>query len=99
LCVAAWKIRFDGFGKSNYAADGQEFGMLREPEIFDDAPPYYQPRGASHTGGTFADVVCTCPAANHPAAEKKEVKDGAAPKAPTPAELEPTLSAGCGVGK
>lgn len=31
------------------------FGKLKEAVIPDDAPPYYQPRGASHYGGSFAD--------------------------------------------
>jgi hypothetical protein len=90
-----WKIRFDGFGKSNYDADVngvfQKFGKLREPEIPDDAPPYYQPRGASHTGGTFADVACACSTPGH--------KNEAVPaKTVTPAEQEPTVSTGCGMG-
>jgi len=72
--------------------------MLREPEIYDDAPPYYQPRGASHTGGTFADLACACPGVNSTA--KTEGKEGASLQMPQmPAEHEPTLSTGCGMGK
>ena len=99
-----WKIRFDGFGKSDYSSDVNgvncPFGKLRQPEIDDDAPPYYQPRGASHTGGTFAEVACVCGAHDvSGTAKKAEDKDGAAALATkTPAEREPTFSSGCGIG-
>ena len=51
--TAAWKIRFDGYGPSNY-----DFKILYKSQIPDD--PLYQPQGASHTGGSFADTVCVC---------------------------------------
>jgi hypothetical protein len=91
-----WKIRFDGFGPSDYDGDvngvPQKFGKLREPEIADDRPPYYQPRGASHTGGTFADVACTCSTPAHNA------KAMVPAKAVKPTEQQPILSNGCGMG-
>ncbi|KAF2492523.1 hypothetical protein BU16DRAFT_583709 [Lophium mytilinum] len=100
-----WMIRFDGFGTSKYACEVngalQEFGKLRELELYDDAPPYYQPRGASHTGGVFGDAahVSSTPSSipNGSANTKKiEIKDGAALLKPqTPAEHEPTIFTGC----
>ncbi|KAH7131804.1 putative prostaglandin G/H synthase 2/cyclooxygenase 2, pgh2/cox2 [Dendryphion nanum] len=72
-----WKIRFDGFGKSNYATtvDGEylPYGKLREPVLYDDAPPYYQPRGPSHTGGTFGDSVA---AVHEISGERAKAVDG-----------------------
>lgn len=71
----------------------------KQPVLDDDGPPFYQPQGASHGGGTFAEVVCIC---NIPG-KTCQCKD-TAPTAPaamegkTPAELEPTLTAGCGMG-
>ncbi|KAI9667934.1 MAG: hypothetical protein M1821_000754 [Bathelium mastoideum] len=100
-----WKIRFDGFGKSDYSADGRPanpYGMLRSAWLPDDAPPWYQPQGVSHIGGSFADVACTC--ANletyHscPDPGKKLHEDGpeiAQSRVPTAALREPTLSTGC----
>lgn len=49
-----WKIRFDGFGPSDYSWEGQAYGRLRSAWLPDDAPPWYQPRGPSHVGGSFA---------------------------------------------
>ena len=110
----AWKIRFDGFGKSDYGAehrgvDGKLerclYGKLERTPEPDDAPPFYQPQGASHTGGTFADVACVCAAAGtvcqckpatkqeggeHDTAARKTLKEQ------MPAEFEPTYSKGCG---
>ncbi|KAJ4377179.1 hypothetical protein N0V83_000002 [Neocucurbitaria cava] len=99
---AALKIRFDGFGRSTYASEVngeyRELGKLREPKLYDGAPPYYQPRGASYTGGTFADVACTYSRAA--VIEKPEGKDGfASLETKTPAGREPTISNGCGIGK
>ena len=31
--------------------------MLRKEELPDSFPPFYQPQGPSHYGGSFADVV------------------------------------------
>ena len=61
-----WKIRFDGFGKSNYRSEGSPshpYGKITTVRLPDDLPPWYQPQGASHVGGTFADVSCICAAA------------------------------------
>ena len=97
-----WKIRFDGFGRSDYSSDkGGAYGKLRQMAVPDDSPPFYQPKGASHTGGTFADVSCVCNAAGvvpvvEMIGDREEIKlkrvDMEA------AEREPTYSTGCGVG-
>lgn len=53
-----WKIRFDGFGESDYRSKGipsHPYGSLATPRLPDDAPPWYQPRGASHFGGAFGE--------------------------------------------
>ncbi|KAH8651167.1 heme peroxidase-domain-containing protein, partial [Xylariales sp. PMI_506] len=47
-----WKLRFDGFGESTYG--GEHFPQLQRPLVPDDVPPWYQPRGKSHKGGSFA---------------------------------------------
>ena len=56
----AWKVRFDGFGKSDYGGDN--FSDLHK--VFDtstiEQPPWYQPQGPSHTGGSFAIPICVC---------------------------------------
>ncbi|KAJ9604588.1 hypothetical protein H2200_010701 [Cladophialophora chaetospira] len=105
-----WKIRFDGFGKSNYSKDGERFGALKLPKINEDAlaaPPFYQPQGVSQYGGSFADIACVC---NTPGKEchckdavkeKEAGKDGSAPapKKQLQVEREMALSTGCGVGK
>lgn len=111
--LLAWKIRFTGFGQSDYSgpdAHGKTipYGLLRQPQIDVNAlaaPPFYQPQGLSHVGGSFADVACVC---NMPgracsckdAAEGKDAKgketEGAKPLA---ADLEVKISAGCGVAK
>jgi hypothetical protein len=105
-----WKIRFDGFGKSDYSKDKDEYGLLHQLKIPVDAlagPPWYQPQGPSHYGGTFADVSCVC---NVPGKEchckdplskegKSEEKDGQKQKPLTAAETHTlTFSKGCGVG-
>lgn len=54
-----WKIRFDGFGESDYKEDNHPYGKLRKIKDHPDyMPPWYQSQGPSTTGGTFADVVC-----------------------------------------
>lgn len=66
----------------------------------DSYPPFYQPQGASHTGGSFADAVCVCntpgnacqPKADDATAAKDQSDEA---KAKTPAELAPVRSAGC----
>lgn len=56
-----WKIRFDGFGESDYSTEEDgPYGKVKPVWLPDDAPPWYQPQGASHVGGTFADVACIC---------------------------------------
>ncbi|KAL8693454.1 MAG: hypothetical protein Q9218_001725 [Villophora microphyllina] len=51
-----WKIRFDGYGTSDYMTkDGRS--MLRPEPQPDSFPPFYQPQGASHWGGTFGEKV------------------------------------------
>jgi len=70
--------------------------MLREAHIGDDAPPYYQPQGASHTGGAFGDVGCIC--GTPEGCPDKEKANGKGKTGQTPAEREPTFSCGCGMG-
>ncbi|KAL8910116.1 MAG: hypothetical protein Q9171_004577 [Xanthocarpia ochracea] len=52
-----WKVRFDGYGESKYDDesndDGKPLNMLCTDPLPDDKPPFYQPQGASHYGGTF----------------------------------------------
>lgn len=56
-----WKLRFDGFGASDYSdKDGNRFGKLSQPKLPDDAPPWYQPPGWSEDGGVFGESLCTC---------------------------------------
>ena len=105
-----WKIRYDGFGESDYrSADHKHpYGCLASPPLPDNFPPWYQPQGASHFGGTFADVSCICAAA-----KVAEVAGGDAgadaeahhePHCPcvtqakqTAIPLPPQLSTGCGL--
>ena len=49
----AWKVRFNGYGPSDY-----DYESLVKRRIPDN--PLYQPRGASHYGGVFADAVGGC---------------------------------------
>ncbi|GKT61021.1 LOW QUALITY PROTEIN: PSI-producing oxygenase C [Colletotrichum tofieldiae] len=58
-----WKIRFDGFGKSDYIdKKGVKYGQVRTvgKDLPDFCPPWYQPKGPSSVGGTFAMVECVC---------------------------------------
>ncbi|KAK8017843.1 hypothetical protein PG993_014169 [Apiospora rasikravindrae] len=56
-----WKIRFDGFGESDYRLNGHPFGRVTTaPALPDFCPPWYQPQGPSTVGGAFAPVVCIC---------------------------------------
>ena len=106
-----WKIRFDGFGKSDYRKGNEPFGTLKQAKINVDAlaaPPFYQPKGASSFGGSFADTGCVCNVQGREChckeAEKgkMEVKktDHAANalKTQLPAHHEVSISKGCGVG-
>ena len=100
-----WKIRFDGFGKSDYSVKVEKTGKVNPygrvkttPTLPDFCPPWYQPQGPSTVGGTFADVVCVCaddqgdcPCNVHSRKKQKleEAKSGVAPV---------QLSTGCGLG-
>ncbi|KAK2042413.1 linoleate diol synthase [Colletotrichum somersetense] len=58
-----WKIRFEGFGKSNYVdKKGEKYGQIRtaSKKFPDFCPPWYQPNGPSSVGGTFAMIKCVC---------------------------------------
>ena len=61
-----WKIRFDGFGMSDYHSDDPHhhlYGRVKTVELPAEAeisPPWYQPQGASHDGGAFAEISCIC---------------------------------------
>lgn len=55
-----WKVRFDGYGKSDYGGDGLH--MLQPEPQPDSFPPFYQAQGASHWGGTLGDVPVETPA-------------------------------------
>ncbi|KAI3318576.1 heme peroxidase [Xylariaceae sp. AK1471] len=96
-----WKIRFEGFGVSDYSSsDGKPFGKLVVPTLPDDAPPFYQPQGLSHFGGSFAD--CLCATGDCRCSEKKDgqgKKDGSGKSTPLTdvAAQMPTLSTGCGL--
>ncbi|KAI1112035.1 heme peroxidase [Nemania sp. NC0429] len=96
-----WKIRFDGFGASDYSSpDGKPFGKLFAPALPDDAPPFYQPQGVSQFGGTFADCECatgTCQCSKK--RDEQGAKDGDGNSAPLKdvAARMPTLSTGCGM--
>ncbi|KAK3389545.1 heme peroxidase-domain-containing protein [Podospora didyma] len=60
-----WKLRFDGYGKSDY---GAELTLLKPPVVpgpvadyMTGSPPWYElPGGESRTGGTFATAECVC---------------------------------------
>ncbi|KAH7141556.1 putative prostaglandin G/H synthase 2/cyclooxygenase 2, pgh2/cox2 [Dactylonectria estremocensis] len=68
-----WKIRFDGFGQSNYKMDNHPYGKVKTtPTLPDFCPPWYQPQGPSTVGGVFDPVVCIC------ADAEVEAKDEAA---------------------
>ena len=101
--TTAWKIRFDGFGRSDYSdptakeKDVREniCGWLKGKSIPIDtlaAPPFYQPQGASHVGGTFAISSTKEPEAED---ASKVGKD----KAPSfiPADREHSVSKGCSI--
>ncbi|KAL9064876.1 MAG: hypothetical protein Q9157_007672 [Trypethelium eluteriae] len=90
-----WKIRFDGFGKSDYSTDSRPphpYGKLKSAWLPDDAPPWYQPQGVSHIGGSFADVACICA---NPETDHSCLNSGKKSHVPTAALREPTLLTGC----
>lgn len=98
-----WKLRFDGFGRSDYSTDGRTslpYGKLKSPWLPDDAPPWYQPQGASYVGGSFAEAMCVCasPGTHCPCFSSGAKSDDTAvaqSRVPTAALHEPTLSTGC----
>lgn len=50
-----WKLRFDGFGTSDY---GERLEHLASGVTFDDFPPFYEsPGGPSHTGVASAIIL------------------------------------------
>ncbi|KAI0469662.1 heme peroxidase-domain-containing protein [Xylariaceae sp. FL0804] len=53
-----WKVRFDGFGESDYGGAG--YPLLQQPVLPDWVAPFYQRNGASHYGGSFAATTCIC---------------------------------------
>ncbi|KAF5587632.1 linoleate diol synthase [Fusarium subglutinans] len=56
-----WKIRFDGFGESDYKVGTNDYGRVKTmPTLPDFCPPWYQPQGPSTVGGAFASTVCIC---------------------------------------
>ncbi|KAF7536267.1 hypothetical protein G7054_g4653 [Neopestalotiopsis clavispora] len=86
-----WKIRFDGFGTSEYGPESDPYSKLRKIKDHPDSmPPWYQPQGPSTVGGTFADVVCVC------AEEKAKTNDGDAKDKPEPRTSH--MSLGCSGG-
>ena len=78
--LSAWKLRFDGYGESNY-----DFSTLYKNQIPDAL--LYEPQGVSHVGGSFADTICVC---NIPDKECK-CKDAASTDA---AKTTPSAAAG-----
>ncbi|KAK2616823.1 hypothetical protein QQS21_000200 [Conoideocrella luteorostrata] len=69
-----WKIRFDGFGESNYSANNNPYGKVKTtPTLPDFCPPWYQPQGPSTVGGAFATAVCICADAEAEAEAKDKV--------------------------
>ncbi len=105
-----WKIRFDGFGESDYRSEGppsHPYGRVMTVRLPDDCPPWYQPQGASHFGATFADVSCICAAAKVAEFSKGSVTAEAAAKhgphcpyvsqTKTPVPDATQLSTGCGL--
>lgn len=92
--LTAWKIRFNGFGRSDYSANNALCGLL-ETEPLDEealaAPPFYQPQGASHFGGSFAVTTADIP---KKLAEKTEKMTGGKR---TPADRAKKTTSGCGM--
>lgn len=88
-----WKIRFNGYGPSDY-----DYSSLITPRIPND--PLYQPQGASHYGGSFADVICIC---NEPgkACRCKDATSGEPAQGGKEAALKPAVGVrfvkGCGM--
>lgn len=110
-----WKIRYDGFGESDYRSEptdedleGHPYGKVRPMELPRWArsyPPWYQPQGPSHVGGTFADVSCVCAAAQAAGTAASGAAGheshcpcvGPAKTMPAPDTSHVQLSTGCGL--
>ena len=95
-----WKVRFDGFGPSDYGGNG--LPMLQQGSLSDSIPPFYQPQGASHIGGSFADTVCVCSTPGVACRCKKGAATAASSeedmvKVAMPAEQASATLRGCGV--
>ncbi|CCF37413.1 linoleate diol synthase [Colletotrichum higginsianum] len=94
-----WKIRFDGFGKSDYIdqeCKNVKYGQVRTvgKGLPDFCPPWYQPKGPSSTGGTFAMVECVCADSAASGCGCSGGKAGRKERAPKPI----AMSTGCKVG-
>ncbi|KAK4208108.1 Psi-producing oxygenase A [Rhypophila decipiens] len=90
-----WKIRFDGFGESDYEKDNHPYGLIRTVKVLPDwCPPWYQPQGPSTVGGTFATLVCVC--AGKAGAEGDCPCLGVSKTSAAPKTIQ--LSTGCGMG-
>ncbi|WQF74989.1 Putative hem peroxidase superfamily, hem peroxidase, animal-type [Colletotrichum destructivum] len=94
-----WKIRFDGFGKSDYInqeCKNVKYGQVRTvgKGLPDFCPPWYQPKGPSSTGGTFAIVKCVCADGAASGCSCSSGKAGRRERAPKPM----AMSSGCKVG-
>jgi hypothetical protein len=95
-----WKLRFDGFGPSNYSTEEHPYGKVKSPYVPDDAAPWYQPQGPSQVGGSFADVTCICaqPGSDCCCLEHRTnswAKDEGASRPQGSIGYEHTLSKGC----
>ncbi|KAJ9412671.1 hypothetical protein QL093DRAFT_2108249 [Fusarium oxysporum] len=55
-----WKIRFDGFGESDYKDGSNPYGKVGSNMPLPACPPWYQPQGPSTKGGAFAGTVFVC---------------------------------------
>lgn len=54
-----WKLRFEGFGWSDYGGRETLAGLKAKSEPMDDFAPFYEtPGGASRVGGSFAETSC-----------------------------------------
>lgn len=94
MIPTAWKVRFDGYGPSDY-----DYASLITPRIPDDA--LYQPRGASHYDGSFADVVCICNESGKSCKCKYVTTQATEYEEANPLKLKPALGVslvkGCGM--
>ena len=94
--VVAWKIRFNGFGRSDYTdktRNTNACGLLTDTNIDMEAlaaPPFYQPQGPSHFGGSFAAIT-----AEYPETLAKKTKELTGGNEKTPAERTTPFSNGC----